>query len=208
MSSKTTLSIRTESVSVEKYDMRVEIETLIETRPEWDLVFRNAANDAISREDAQALIKEQKRVNIDWEKTGKTIEFTSIKRCKFYDTELCLEGRPLSVFIVPDGPVLGIATELDKDSVTLLDPCHVVFDGKQRIHYVPIFGVERTTLLNGNAIKMSQPPSAVLVEGYLGFVIQNRMFKYALRPKVPFSETAELESESDKTDELLTVVSE
>lgn len=129
---------------------------------------------------------------VGWERTGEVIKTQEVTDAVIKDDDRCEVARPVYLYSTADGPILGIALKNTDDHVVLLDPCIVVYDGTGRIQLFPIFGVSRTLTVYRTAIRTQQPPAELLLAAYPNFLIQNRMFLYQLRPKVPFAVTPEL----------------
>lgn len=195
-------SSKTVTKWIKKYGMTIEVIQRVETRPEWSLIFRHPeTKEVISKEEAAQRVKDKVQVSIDWEVTDSDITMPVTEKAFFRDEELPNARRCVELYSITDGPVLGIRNAAyDDGSYILLDPCFLQLDRQQRLKYLPIFGVERELVLAPGSVKSIVAPPEALLEGYLGFVIQNRMCKYQLRPVVPFSETAPLESASDAYD--------
>lgn len=128
----------------------------------------------------------------EWLPTGKTCEVTEVVDAVIQDADRCKTARPIYLYSTADGPLLAIALKNTTDAVELLDPCIVVFDGKSKINLLPIFGVSRVFNLARAALRSWQAPMELLLAAYPGFLVQNRMYRYQLRPSVPFVTTPEL----------------
>ena len=128
----------------------------------------------------------------EWVRTGEVIKVTEVSDAVIKDADRCQTARPIYLYSTADGPMLAIALKNTAESIELLDPCIVAFDGKAHIKLVPIFGVARVLTIARTSVRTWQPPMEMLLAIYPGFLVQNRSYKYQLRPNVPFVTTPEL----------------
>lgn len=135
---------------------------------------------------------EGKPARQEWRPTGGVLTVSEVIDAVLKDNERCQVARPIYLYSTADGPLLAIALKNSQESVELLDPCIVVYDGKSQLNLVPIFGVSRVLTVARTAIRSWQAPNELLLAAYPKFLIQNRMYKYQLRPLVPFVTTPEL----------------
>ncbi len=183
----------------EKFGMKFALNICTETRDEWAMGAFDGDGILLDVKDEEV----QKRIEagdikpvLNWYPTGETITSKYVKTVNFQDKEDCKRVRPIEVLSTADGPIMGIVFGSDSKAVTLMDPCLVQFDGT-RITLSPIFNVARTLRLNRSAIRTTQAPAEMLTAVYPGFIIQNRMFKYQLKPVLPFATTPDLETSAD-----------
>jgi hypothetical protein len=128
----------------------------------------------------------------EWTRTGGTIKVSEVTDVVLKDEGYCKIARPIYLYSTADGPLLAIALKNSQESVELLDPCIIVYDGKSQLNLLPVFGVNRVLTVSRTAIRAWQAPNELLIAAYPKFLIQNRMYKYQLRPLVPFVTTPEL----------------
>lgn len=131
-------------------------------------------------------------VRQEWQRTGEILKVAEVIDAVLKDDDRCQVARPIYLYSTADGPILAIALRNSPESIELLDPCIVVYNGKSQLDLVPIFGVSRVLTLARTALRSWQPPNELLLAAYPRFLIQNRMYKYQLRPLVPFATTPEL----------------
>ena len=118
---------------------------------------------------------------------------------RYQDPVDCPQARPIELFSTSDGlSILGVVLEQTADDIVLLDPCTVYFeDTKGIIKLLPIFNVARTLRLRLSAVRSIQAPAEAIVAIYPGFQIQNKMFKYQLKPRVAVTQTEQLTNDGD-----------
>lgn len=184
----------------EKFGMTFKMGVVTETRRRWTRVVKNKAGDVIDASDAEAmkaLIEAGGKPYVDWVQTDEDQSNSYVEWVRFSDNEMCKDNY-VSLFSTADGPILGIVMEKTDKSVFLLDPCVIQFDAKSgSISYMPIFNADRTLDLAWSAVRTQQPPIEIIVASYPGFILQNRMYEYQLKPKVPFEVTPELDNDAD-----------
>ena len=172
-----------------------------ETRNQWTRVIKDQDDNILpdpTPEVLQKLIEDGGTPHVDWIETDVKIAKSYVEFVNFTDKE-GTNGAPVVLFGTPDGPILGIVKEGDDTSYTLLDPCVIVVnDQKGSISYMPIFNVARTLRLEKSAIRSQQIPAEVIVANYPGFILQNRMYMYQLKPKIPFEVSPELDNDADE----------
>lgn len=165
------------SKSFTKYGMRFTYGLVCETQPEWAPVPKTV--DGVT--------------TVEWELTGKNITTEYVQTARIFDeARYGVLGKFIEVFLTADGPILAITSHRDSEVVHLLDPCIVMFSGKDnsKLSYIPIFNVGRTLMLYHSAIRSVQAPSELLLAAYPGFLINNRMAQYQLRTPKPLITTA------------------
>lgn len=204
--SEKTHSVRREEKIVEKYGFTIHMGIHTTTRPEWVKVYKDPEGNAIAEDDLKALAEklngsdERQRISVDWELSGKTIDCSKVEFARFSDQEEC-SNLPIELLATPEGPLLGIIKKRDlgnhSDAITLIDPCAVIYDGKGKINLVCIFNVADTLTFDRVAVRNTQVPNEILLGLYPGFIMQNRMMKYQLRPIIPFAQSPELGNDAD-----------
>lgn len=192
MNSETVLSRQHDTKTLDIFDMEFRLHVVTEERPEWSRVFRhpitNEVIDTTRPLDAiQAELAGHKPV-LNWEKTGKTITCSYLQSVYVRDNDECKTAKPIELLSTPDGPILGIILEVTDTEYVVLDPCFVKFENDQ-VSYLPIFNVARTLRLMSHAVRARQAPAEVLVASYPGFIVQNRMYMYQLKPAVAFAKS-------------------
>lgn len=197
--SEKTLSLhRTKDTKTfEKFGFKFTLNVATETRKRWKTVFRDTKGNEIDIDDEETarLIKEEKlKPEVSWEQTDEDVNASYTVGVWFQDDEDCKQARPIELISTPDGPILGIVHEDELDSVNLLDPCMIQYDGK-RISYKCIFNVARWLRIQKSAIRNRQAPAEVIIASYPGFILQNRMFMYQLKPAIPFAATPPVDNE-------------
>jgi hypothetical protein len=197
--SKKTLSKERRNDIFEKFGTSYHLYEVVERRPEWKQMLRTADGELLdpgNRERLEALPKDTE-VSVSWEETDNMIECTYLERVevKDPDPDFTSTPKPLVLYSTPDGPIMGVLLETLDDEYVLLDPCVVQYRDR-RIQLFPIFNVARTLRLKKSAVKSEQTPDKILVGAYPGFVIQNKMMKYQLKPNVPFIESPEVDNEA------------
>jgi len=135
----------------------------------------------------------------DWIETDQTFTATYVTAARYQDPVDCPQARPIELFSTSDGlSILGVVLEQTADDIVLLDPCTVYFeDTKGIIKLLPIFNVARTLRLRLSAVRSIQAPAEAIVAIYPGFQIQNKMFKYQLKPRVAVTQTEQLTNDGD-----------
>jgi len=168
------------------FDLHFKYTSVVETTDEWVLVHKNEAGD-VTDVDSEALVFQS------WVKTGNKVTH------KYVDTVDFIEGGeayPVEVCTTPSGPLMGIVVYEDADIITLMDPAVINYDGTT-VKFHAVFGVARRMDISKKAIITRLAPVEILLGSYPGFVIQNRMFKYQLRPVTPLAQTSELDASAD-----------
>lgn len=185
----------------EKFGMTFFMGIVTETRRQWTRVLKDQNDKVITAtkpEELQERIEKGDTFRVDWVETDAQVAQSHVEFVRFTDNEETKEA-PVELFGTPDGPILGIIKETDDESITLLDPCVVVVnDQKGSISYMPIFNVARTLRLERSAIRSRQAPAEVIVASYPGFILQNRMYMYQLKPKIPFEVSPEMDNDADE----------
>lgn len=188
-----------EKKTFEKFGLIFDIYTITESRPEWRHLYTDQDGNEIDVEDKDVVqqIKDGKiRPVVDWVETGELLTSTYVDFVEFRDYEKCKKACRVELYVVPEGPIMGIVVPSpDKDYVRLLDPCLIVYNGT-RVDYRNIFNVARHLDLHKSGIRSRQAPAEIVVAGYPGFVLQNRMFKYQLKPAITMAATPELTNEA------------
>jgi len=175
--SETTPSRQLEVKNFEKYGMEFRYGVTIHTQPEWESV--GVMTDGV--------------MLVDWRLTGNLIESSYVEYAMIKDVDFCASGKSIEVYSTADGPILGISFEETEQDLVLVDPCVVMFDSvSAKIKLMPIFNVARKLRLKKTAIRAVQAPAELLIAAYPGFLINNRMSKYQLKPSVPLAITPEL----------------
>lgn len=179
--SETTLSRQHETKTFEKFGMEFRYGVVTNTEPEWESKAGTLNGQLV----------------VDWTQTGKTHTSSYVEFAMVKDQGFCAGGNVIEVYATADGPIMGINIKDDDHEITLVDPCIVMFDGKVgNIQLMPIFNVARKLRLKKAAIRSVQAPAEVLLAAYPGFLINNRMAKYQLKPRVPFAATPELTNDA------------
>ncbi len=186
-SEKTPLSNLRETKTFEKFGATYILYVDTETRKEWIPVHKlpdGTRIDTTTTDWVKNLPKGVRPIQ-DWIETDKFISSSYVVQAMYKDAELCVQAKPILMYSTPDGPILGVTLEEGQDFVLLQDPCIVQFeDLKGTIKLLPIFNVARTLRLMKSAIRAIQPPAEPIVAIYPGYVIQSKMWKYALKAKV------------------------
>lgn len=179
--SETTPSRQHETKTFEKFGIEFRYGVVTDTEPEWEPQVGTGTGQKV----------------VDWVQTGKMHTSSYVEFALVRDQGLCAGGKSLEMYSTADGPIMGINVKEDADEVTLVDPCVIVFDSKGgHIQLMPIFNVARTLRLKKSAIRAVQTPAEILIAAYPGFLINNRMSKHQLKPKVPFAATPELTNDA------------
>jgi len=171
-----------------------------ETRKQWTRVIRDQEGYILDDTTPGALKKVVENGGVlhpDWIETEDTVSKSYVEFVEFTDNEDCRAAR-VEILATADGPILGIVQDETEAEVVLLDPCVVtVNDQKGSISYMPIFNVARTLRLTKSAIRSRQAPAEIIVASYPGFVLQNRMYMYQLKPKVPLAVSPEMDNDAE-----------
>lgn len=189
-----------ETKTFKKFGMKFILCVMQEKRQKWETKFRDENGNELDLEDEETkkLIQEEKvKPDVSWEPVDDTIDVSYVSSVSFQDEEDCTEAKRIEVLSTPDGPILGIVYLDEADYVELLDPCLIQYDGK-RITYKPIFNVARSLKIYKSAIRSRQAPAEVIIASYPGFILQNRMFMYQLKPAIPFAATPPVDNEANE----------
>lgn len=185
----------------EKFGMTFTMGIVTETRDQWTRVVKDQDDNIIADPTPEVLneiVKHGAKLHVDWIKTDVKIAKSYVEFVRFSDNE-DTEDAPVEILATPDGPILGIIKEETEHEITLLDPCVVVLnDQKGSISYMPIFNVARTLRLERSAIRSRQAPAEIIVASYPGFILQNRMYLYQLKPKAPMAVSPEMDNDADE----------
>lgn len=184
-----------ETKQVSQLGMTLTLHVTTEIRPQWGRVYRHPATGAVidpnlGVEDLKRLLGDFKPV-MSWEKTGEAHTQCYVTQVLFQDEEDCTVAKPIELISTIEGPILGIVYEEADTTITLMDPCLIQYNNG-RISFVPIFNTARTLRLERTAVRCRQAPAEVLVASYPGFVMENRMSKYQLRPTISTVHTPEV----------------
>jgi len=207
--SETTHSSQLETKEVSRYGLTISYGVKITTRPKWDRTYRDPDGTTLSQDQVNTLAaelnggSETRRFSVDWEKTDAMIECSYVEWAALTDEEDCKSALPIEVLATPEGPIMAVVRTdavLNDDELLLLDPCVVIFDGKAKINLLPIFNVSQTLRVSKSAIRSRQPPSEILLAMYPGFIIQNRMSRFQLKPKAAFVASPELTNSAAEID--------
>ena len=200
---KTSLDVTT----FEKYGYKFILNIITEERPRWEQVFRDVDGRQYSVEEVEwldALVKECAKLKkpleiskivLEWEEVAGTNTCSYVHDVRFQDDEECQKGKPIGIYTVPDGPILGILIDSNGEEYTLLDPCIIQYVN-DRIQLKPVFNVARKLTLKRHAVRSVQTPAEIIIACYPGFIIQNRMLRYQLKPNVPFASTPPLNTDA------------
>ena len=168
-----------------------------ETRDKWARVVKDQDEHIIEDPTTEVLnkmVEQGATLHVDWVRTDDKLAKSYVEFVHFTDTEDCQEAV-VELFGTPDGPILGIIMHESEQEITLADPCVVIVnDQKGSISYMPIFNVARTLRLERSAIRSRQAPAEVIVASYPGFILQNRMYLYQLKPKAPMAVSPEMDN--------------
>ena len=190
--SETALSKQHDTKTLEIFDMEFRLHVVTEERPEWARIFRHPkTNEVIDIKRPVEVIREELvglKPVLNWEKTGNTITCSYLQSVYVRDDDECKIAKPVELLSTPDGPILGIVLEVTDTEFVLLDPCFVKFENDP-VSFLPIFNVARTLRLMTHAVRARQAPAEVLVASYPGFLVQNRMYMYQLRPAVALAKS-------------------
>jgi len=175
--SETMLSRQLETKTFEKFGIEFRYGVATDTEPAWESKASTVNGQLV----------------VDWVKTGEMHKRSYVEFALVKDNGFCATGHAIEVYSTTDGPIMGINVKEDDDEVLLIDPCIVMFNNKTGIiELMPIFNVARKLRLKKSAIRSVQPPAEVLIGAYPGFLINNRMALYQLKPKLPLAVTPEL----------------
>lgn len=192
--------LKYETKNFQKFGMSFRLCMVIETRDQWARIVLNKKGEVLDPtkpDDLQRKLELGESPTVEWRKTG---ELTSNEyvQAAFFSDEEDTETKRIELLSTPDGPILGIVIEdTDPGAITLMDPCVVQYDAANgSIKYLPIFNVARTLVLERSAIRSRQAPAEIIVASYPGFILQNRMFQYQLKPTVAFASTEPLDNDA------------
>lgn len=184
-----------------KFDVLFRMHIVEEFRKEWATEVRDTYGNLLDLQSEQVAKDIQEGVIkpiVEWVKTDNVLEKSYTSHVEVVDKALEQHGpQQLRVFLSIEGPIMGIWTSMGGDGVyTIFDPCLVQYDGKRVSHH-PIFNVARSIELNKEAVRSHMAPAEILVASYPGFMIQNRMMKYQLKPLMPMAMTPEVGTEAE-----------
>lgn len=184
----------------DKFDVKFRMHITEEFRKEWVTETRDVEGNLLDLQDEDVMKAIQDgdvKPVVEWVKTDDIIEKAHISHVEVIDPSLEGKGpQELRVFMAADGPIMGIVTSsLREDAYCIYDPCLVNYDGRRVSHH-PIFNVARSMELHKSAVRCHMAPAEILVASYPGFMIQNRMMKYQLKPNLPMAATPELTNDS------------
>lgn len=182
---------------IEHYGMKLELGIREEKRTTWHQRFELESGERLTIEEVKELKKSGKVgegaiAKVVWEEgppewVGQETSYTWL-----YDQETFVD-KPATVlyFGTTDGPIIATVADITDTSewVTLIDPAHVQYSPNGQINLLPIFGVARRMEMHRSALRQRAQLSPMLAEVYLQFVMQNRQFKYELRPSKPMATT-------------------
>jgi len=188
--------------------MTFTIAVVTETRNQWARVIKDQDGNVIADPTPEVLkdmVEHGATLQPDWVETDAMVSSSFVQYVKFSDNEETQDAY-VELFGTPDGPILGIVKEQNNNEILLLDPCVIaVNDQKGSISYMPIFNVARDLWLERSAIRSRQAPAEVIIASYPGFILQNRMYMYQLKPKVPLGVSPELDNDADEAVTIETV---
>lgn len=194
MNSEKMHSVQREVKTFDKFDFTIQFGIVTETHRKWIRVFKDQQDKIWSEEEILAAQEAKTLDNIKFAAEWVPTEEQCISRYVEFATRIDPtmdhpKGLPIEVWTTVESPILGTvlpADSLDPEYRSLLDPCAVLYDGKSRVNLMPIFNVARVLKLRRDSVKTITPPNEILVGLYPGFVLQNRMSQYQLKPKAPF----------------------
>lgn len=199
-----TMSVRNETILIEKYGMRMSLRQTLEKRPQWETRYVLENGERLTPQQAQALknsaqVDEGTIAKVEWEECPAEWVGATPVSARLYDTETFEEGAEVWFFGTSHGPIIGTLCPhtVPRDWLKLYDPAHVQHTAQGQINLLPIFGVARTMELHVSSIKQRVPLNAIMAEVYLQFVMQNRQFKYELRPAKPMATSQPLENNEE-----------
>jgi len=190
-----------ETKTFEKFGMTFLMGIVTETRKQWTRVVKDQ-DDVIVADPSPDVLKEMvahgSKLHVDWVQTDAKVAKSYVEFVKFTDDE-DTQNAPVEIIATPDGPILGVVKEETEREIILMDPCVVtVDDQKGAISYMPIFNVARILRLERSAIRSRQAPAEIIIASYPGFILQNRMYLYQLKPKTPMAVSPEMDNDADE----------
>ena len=191
-SKKTHFQQKVETKTFEKFGITFTVEVMHEHRTAWRQTFTLPDGTVLDTTAPgwEKSIPAGQQPAVDWAPTDDLVEQTYTVSATAKDDEVCLEPCPVMVLSTADGPIMGICMDDDTESFSVLDPCVINFDDRNgSIRLFPIFNVARRLTLAKAAVRAVSVPSELLLAAYPGFIIQNRMAKYQLRPRTAVAET-------------------
>lgn len=189
-----------ETKTFEKFGGKYTLYLTTESRKQWVPVQKlpNGTIIDTTTTDWMKNLPKDTRPYSDWIETENIFSATYVTSAQYQDDRDCPVARAIELFGTVEGPIMGITLERRDDDVLLLDPCIVHFeDTKGILRLLPILNVARTLRLRMSAVRSIQAPAESLVAIYPGFVIQNKMFKYQLKPRVAVTQTEPLTNEGE-----------
>lgn len=186
----------------EKFGFSFSYGMVTEHHKKWTKVYRDEQGMEWTEETLSKLSDSSQvpKVVVNYEDSGTTCTTAYVEYARFTDPSEGVVDAPIEIWGTIEGPIMGVvATDasVDSNNAVLLDPCVVIYDGESRINLVPIFNVARKLTIRVDAVRTRQAPSEVLLAMYPGFIIQNRMAQYQLRPKTPLVVSPELTNEAE-----------
>lgn len=202
MSSETTRLRQLEKKSFDKFGFTFTYGIAIEHHKKWVKVYRDEQGMQWTEENLSKITDpaQMPKVTLDWEDSGTTCATAYVEYARINDPSENLVDAPIEIWGTIEGPLMGIVDTkgaMTPDHAALIDPCVVIYDGKSKINLVPVFNVARKLTFVRDAIRTVQPPSEILLALYPGFIIQNRMAQYQLKPRVPLMVSPELSNDAE-----------
>jgi hypothetical protein len=191
-----------ETKTFEKFDMFFTMGVVTEIRHQWTRQLKNRKGEVLDPSDIEALktkLEEDEKPQVEWIKTDALVRNSYVEWARFQDLEDCQKAKQVAIFSTADGPILGIVLDESETNVFLADPCVINYNQKSgSIQYLPIFNVARTLQLRKSAIRTRSAPAEIIIASYPGFILQNRMYQYQLRPTVAMESTPELDNVAEE----------
>lgn len=193
---------KTDKIVLENYGLKMELVVRQEKRPVFERRFVMENGDRLNLEQVEELkssgkVSEGAIAKVEWEKADPQWVGGETESVLLYDEELFADN-PAQVwyFGTSDGPIITTLPPIEDNNseyLTFMDPAHVQYTQQGNINLVPIFGVARTMEMHKSAVKQRVSLSPVMAEVYMQFIMQNRQFKYELRPTRPMATTPPME---------------
>ncbi len=200
MNSEKMRSQTLETKTFEKFGFTFSYGLVTEQHKLWKQVYRDADNMVWAEEDLAKLAKsgQAPRVTMNYEDSGELSTTAYVEYARITDPSEGVSNLPIEIWGTIEGPLMGIVSSAFSDTEgVLVDPCVIIYDGKSHINLVPIFNVARKLVVRMDAVRTRQPPAEILLAMYPGFIIQNRMASYQLKPKMALVTSPELVNDAE-----------